>query len=503
VGSPTSSSAVADVHHSETSPHLGRITLSRVRKTVERELKLIPPEGFRLSELDGAQLPERDFVSTYYDTPDLELARSGITLRHRAEDGTRLWQLKVPHGAARIELEVAGPPARPPSELLALLAAHLRGAQPVKVARLRTRRKVLRLEGAEIVEDSVAVLDGQRVLARFRELEIELTGGDEETLRGLRKLLEGAGAQPSDLVPKLFRALGVSEAEAEPVPDETPAGRLRTALVEQGRKLLDHDPGTRLGADPENLHQMRVATRRARAFLRAARALLDRGWADDLRAELGWLGSVLGPARDLDVLVERAREDVARLGKNREPLVEFVASLEREREEVRAAVVAALSEDRYFALLDRLEGVNPRLAPPAESGTTTTTTLADLWWKEFKRTRKAFKSLGSGSTDEELHAARIRVKRARYAAELAAPELGRRGEKFVDAAKDLQDVLGEHQDSIVAEQRLLAWAGDRPSAEDDAVQRLVEQERARRKKARADWPSAWAKLERRGRKARA
>ncbi len=66
------------------------------------------------------------------------------------------------------------------------------------------------------------------------------------------------------------------------------------------------------------------------------------------------------------------------------------------------------------------------------------------------------------SSDEELHAARIRVKRVRYAAELASHELGKDGKRVVEAARDLQDVLGEHQDGTVAEERIRAWASTRP-----------------------------------------
>ena len=56
---------------------------------------------------------------------------------------------------------------------------------------------------------------------------------------------------------------------------------------------------------------MRVAIRRMRAALKAARSLLDRTWADELRAELGWLGRALGPVRDADVLIERIRNQAA------------------------------------------------------------------------------------------------------------------------------------------------------------------------------------------------
>ena len=71
-----------------------------MREHLERESKLHPDDGFRLADLGPLQ-PPRVFTSTYHDTPDLRLARHGITLRHRIEDGTRLWQLKIPTGAAK------------------------------------------------------------------------------------------------------------------------------------------------------------------------------------------------------------------------------------------------------------------------------------------------------------------------------------------------------------------------------------------------------------------
>ena len=78
-------------------------------------------------------------------------------------------------------------------------------------------------------------------------------------------------------------------------------------IAVQVGELIAHDPGTRLGDDPEELHQARVATRRLRAVLRAARPLLDPGWTESLRAELSWLGGALGPVRDLDVLLDHLR----------------------------------------------------------------------------------------------------------------------------------------------------------------------------------------------------
>ena len=90
------------------------------------------------------------------------------------------------------------------------------------------------------------------------------------------------------------------------------------------------------------------------------------------------------------------------------------------------------------------------------------------------------------------------MKRARYAAELAAHELGRSGSRFVAAAKDVQDVLGEHQDAAVAEERLGAWA-DAGHAGETAT-RLVELQEERKAKARAAWPDAWKTLRRAGKR---
>lgn len=469
---------------------------SSVRESVEKELKLAPGDGFVMPPL-GDSLPTRVFVSTYHDAADLRLARRGITFRHRLEDGAGLWQLKLPHGVHRIELEQAGPPARPPLELTSLLTAHLRGCALVPVARLRTRREVMRALGAEIVEDNVTVLDGVRVARRFRELEVELIEGGEESLRRLAKELRRAGAETRPLRPKLLQALDLAEPPGPiAIPkDATPQAAVALALTEQLRRILLHDPGTRLGHDPEELHQLRVATRRARAVLRAARPVVDSAWADGLRAELGWLGGALGPARDADVLLAAMLAEVAALGEDAGAAPGLIALLEAERTERRSAVVEALSSDRYLALLDTLEAVGPQAVPHGGKGT-----LRTVWAAELRRTRRAADTLAETSPDEELHAFRIRVKRLRYATELAAHELGRaRADAVVREAKRLQDTLGEHQDSVVAEERVRAWSAADATGRLVAG-RLIERARERRAQARASWSDEWRRLERRARR---
>ncbi len=452
-----------------------------IRETVEREVKLSAGEAFRLPELGGEAIEPRLFVSTYHDTADHRLARRGITLRHRLENGKALWQLKLPQGRSRLELEAPGAPAAPPEDLLSLLSGHLRGESLQPIARLRTRREGIRADGAEIVHDSVAVLDHQRVTRSFEELEVELLDGDEKTLRRLEKALRRAGAGDGESRPKVFQALDLDfQAERDvPVEDGWPAGTLRAQLGEQAERVLAHDPGTRLGTDPKELHRMRVATRRLRAFLRAGGELLDPEWADPLRSELRWLGGVLGPVRDLDVLIDRLAAGVETLGSDGIEGHKLVQTLERERRRARRVLQSALESGRYFALLDALD--RPARTVAEEP------TLPQIHAAEHKKLRKAVGALGPGSPDDELHEARIKVKRARYAAEL----LGDSG--YVKAAKVLQDVLGEHQDAVVAEERLRALAAKQP-AWATAAGRLIERERQRAAQGRAEWGAAWKRL---------
>jgi CHAD domain-containing protein len=260
--------------------------------------------------------------------------------------------------------------------------------------------------------------------------------------------------------------------------------------------MLSHDPGTRLGSDPEDLHQLRVATRRLRAFLRSARPLLDDSPTEQLRAELAWLGGVLGPARDLDVLVERFSSELPELGVYADAARGLVTALGERRGLARAALLDVLASTRYFALLDACAAFADD--PPAGQGKTT---LAAIWWAEAKRLRRAVEALGDDPSDDALHKVRIGVKRARYAAELAEHELGKRGAKFVARAKTAQDVLGAHQDGFVAEAEIRAWANGNAELQVGA-DALVERERQRRSEARSAWPTAWQRLEKAARRAR-
>ena len=471
-------------------------------ETHERELKLQPGPGFELPE--GRKPRTRTFTSTYYDTKDRRLAAVGITLRRRIENRKTLWQLKLPLASGRRELEVAAGPGAIPREFVELLPAVTRGRDLKEAAKLRTRRTSVEVHQdgavAEVALDNVTVLDGRRVRDRFDELEIELLEGDDDGLARIGKGLRRAGASEGEWLPKLFRALGIEPPhDARIASGAPPLDHLARMLGLQYEAILQHDPGTRLGADSEDLHKFRVATRRLRALLRAARPLLDYEWAEGLRSELSWLGSELGPVRDLDVMLEHLRAEVAELPR-REAAAgrRLVRALQNEHGEARAGMLEALASSRYFALLDRVESAarEPRAGGVQETG------LREIASAEFRRLRKAVRRLPPDYTDDELHRVRIKTKRARYAAELAERAVGKKATAFVDRAKDLQDVIGEHQDAIVAEGRIrsvLGSAGGTSTA--FAAGLLVERQRARRRAAREEWPRAWKKLERSGARA--
>jgi CHAD domain-containing protein len=305
------------------------------------------------------------------------------------------------------------------------------------------------------------------------------------------------GDAPSGQVAELLRGILGGE-PVLPVPErrhDADVARLQEMIWRERRSILAHDPGTRLGADPENLHQLRVATRRIRAFLRVARRHVEPDWAEETRRLLGELGRSLGPVRDLDVLLENLRRDVSRLPDAERPTAEkLLGQLEDERTRLRGELVQVLDGRSYVHILERLQRpLHPSAERPRRS-------LAQLAEREVRRLARRVDRLGDAPTDEELHRIRIRVKRVRYALELAVPDADKRTRRMIRAAKRLQDVLGEHQDAAVAEERIrsLAEGSEPPVA--FVAGRLSQQQSQRRQELRRQFPRSWRRLRRAGRK---
>jgi CHAD domain-containing protein len=304
-----------------------------------------------------------------------------------------------------------------------------------------------------------------------------------------------AGLAPPGEIARLIEGVvaGKELVPAPPASSDPGAMRLREMIEAQRQALLIHDPGARLGDDSENLHQHRVAARRTRAFLRAARAYVDPVWRRSLAGSLGELGEATGPVRDLDVLLEHVRAELDGLDEpDRAAGGVLAATLELELEAARRRLLGALNSDAYRSLLSRLR-LPPRLAPEADA-----VPLERIARKEFRRLSRVVDRLGGHPDEAAVHRLRIALKRARYVAELSAPA-GKAGRRFLADARALQTLLGEHQDAVVAEQRLrAATVVDLRSAAAFVAGRLAERQRARRARVREQLPAAWKRLRKSG-----
>jgi CHAD domain-containing protein len=483
---------------------------------LEREVKLAAPPAFSLPDLEdlaaavqASPVDERRLETVYYDTPDLRLARWGANLRVRQGEG---WTLKLPStsegpGLIRRELEFAGDGNRPPDAAVALVIAYVRRATLVPVASLSTVRRRVQLtnrEGtvlAEVVDDDVSVIQGLRVQSRFREVEVELRDpSGDRLLDPILARLRGAGAGAEDQASKLVRALGAratAAPEVDPltlVPSSTAGEVIRHTIAVSVASLMRHDPGVRLGDDPEDVHRARVATRRLRSQLRTFRGLLDPEWTTNLRNDLRWLGSGLGAVRDKQVMAQRLRRHIVTLADEDAPIVaELSDELQAESEEARARLVLDMRSDRYVDLLERLVDASRSPALTTEADRPAATALAPLAQRDWKTLRKAVGRLPKSPDGAELHRVRILAKRTRYAAEAAEPIAGKKAARFAEAATALQDVLGDHQDSITA-QRWLRGAGQGARAFVAGQLSAIEGQSAARD--RAGWPRVWKKLDR-------
>ena len=487
--------------------------------SVEREVKLAASPTFRMPPLDdlGDDVlvvpydPAR-LETVYFDTSDLRLARWGISLRHRQGQG---WTVKLPPEddavmLIRGEFEFPGEDLNSPSgEAVDLIRAYVRTATLGPVVKLRTiRRKTQLLDFddhglGEVVDDEVSVLAGRRIAARFRELEIEITedtpaGLLDEVLRRLRE----AGAGATDPTTKYVRALGPLALEPPELRvrelrrDSTVAAVLSRALSRSAIHLMRSDVVMRLDADPEGVHQARVASRRMRSDLRTFRTALDPTWVEPLRAELRWLGTVLGEARDADVMLDRVRGRAETIPPPEAPGVAgVIEGLEHRRKEAHVALIEALRTDRYYALLDRVVEAAEAPGVLSDADVQARVIARDLLRGPWRHLRQAVRSAGKHPSDVELHTIRIRAKRVRYAADTLAQLMGRGARSFAEAAAGLQVVLGEHNDAVVAAAWLRAWAADHRSGDAAfAAGMLAGIERAAAIAARDHWRKAWKLL---------
>ncbi|KRF07576.1 hypothetical protein ASG88_01720 [Nocardioides sp. Soil777] len=444
------------------------------QREVERKYDVDPDAV--VPDLPGAVEPvEHDLVATYYDTPDLRLQAAGITLRRRTGGVDEGWHLKLPgKDDARVEVHAPIGSDVVPPPLLERVRGHLRDVEAVPVARLSTRRSVRR-----IVEDGVVVAElcDDRVRAEalpvvageglttdaWREWELELVEGGRAVFGALDPVLRSAGASPATRASKVARILAdrlpVDGWRRHSATGATTVGEVCLGyLAAQLDRLLEQDRELRSGRVDEPVHQIRVAARRLRSALATFRPLVTKdaaGTADALREELRWLGSSLGDARDLTVL--RGRLDA--LLRDDDPTTvatrRHVDAVLTDDHRVALADAARVLDDvRYFRLLDGLEEFlteapfTSRAERPARRALTS---MLRVEVKRFRRrARRVEQAPDEPSQDRALHDVRKAAKRLRYAAEAAAPVLGVGADELAARAEAVQEVLGEHQDTVVS-----------------------------------------------------
>ena len=256
-----------------------------------------------------------------------------------------------------------------------------------------------------------------------------------------------------------------------PLTRHSPAAEVVLAYVgDQVAAIARYDPLVHRD-EPDAVHQLRVATRRARSALQAFGTIIDREATRPLCAELKWLAAALGQARDTEVMLDLLRASLAAIPPSliAGPVdARIAARFTAELAQADKTALAALDGRRYRRLRDDLDLLltRPPLTPLAghEAGEG----LARPVRRAGRRLLAALAAVPEAQErDAALHEARKAAKRARYAAEAAVPALGAAASRQAAAAKELQQVLGDHHDSVVARAVLLDLAEKARQAGED------------------------------------
>ncbi len=443
-----------------------------------------------LSAVITVAKPAERLVDTYFDTADWRMGRSGHVLRVRNRGGRGEVTLKgiaQSDSGLRRRLEVTEPlPAGgvgalgidgPVGWRLRALAGK-RALQPILEVRTRRRPFDLRVSGEAVAEaaldETTIVVGSVSQPVRLQRVEVEVQPEWVDRFPALVETLRReCGLQPAAL--SKFEAGLLAAGLRVPAPpelgpvsyDANPSvGEVAFAVLRRNfAAVLGHETGTRLGEDAEELHDMRVATRRTRGAL----ALFENALpvrARHIRTELGWLADALGAVRDLDVQLGRVdewRRDVPE--EDRAALADLAALLGREREEARKTLLACLDSARYERMVASFTTML-RQGPSRRSATARApaeTIMPDLIEALHRSTTKAARRARRSGDPADFHRTRIRIKRLRYALEFVSEIYERRTARYLRHVVKLQDGLGLMQDARVAAARLHELATARGS----------------------------------------
>ncbi len=484
------------------------------------------PEDFVLGSTKSEAI-----VDVYYETADWRLVRAGYALRLRTVGNRREVTLKhvgAPDATPRRRRELTTvvdlsdadvAPARMLERVGGPLAdriAAITGAHPVHaLVELRTGRRVApilrhgRVLGELALDVTQVVGDDGSPAARLYRVEVELAPGvlDAELEPFVTGIGTSAALKPAthskldealrarDLVPVLTPDLGPTEVDETMVTGAVALAALRRSFA----ALLEHEPGTRVGDDPEALHQMRVATRRLRATL----AL----FADVLpvrivayRGTIGWLADALGSVRDLDVQLARLegwRTEMT--SRDADALETLVALLRRRRLVARRTLLRVLDCPRYDRFVARFATLLRTARPRGDARLSIVATAPALIRKRMRRMREAADAITESSPPPAYHAVRILCKKLRYALEAHADVYGTPLARVVDAVAKLQKLLGRHQDSEVAVAQLRALSERRgskrlPSHAVFVIGKIAERYEREARRLRRRFPKRYARV---------
>ncbi len=476
-------------------------------RPVERWLAQLPLRGDGASGLPPlaalARAPMR-LHDRYLDTEDFRIRQAGLVLRIRRrgrQDEATLRPFSHPdtartpgHDITQV-LVTAGHDGFGVTGPVGSRVHAVIGRRPLhQVLEVRTRRRSFSLRAggehvAELTLDDtiIAVGDGgrpvplRRVRIRIPTVDLDAYGGIVGELRtscGLRT------AQLTKFDTGLL-ALGVPppgppDLGPTAVSPASTLGDLAFAVIRrQLVTLASREPGTRLGEDPEELHDMRVATRRLRAALELFADVLP-ARAQVLRSELGWLAGVLGSVRDLDVQLERMDEmqrwaepwaDHLHAASGSplapgsvpgplSPLESFRRLLERDRAARRRDLLDTLDSPRWERLWSGLATMarqGPARRSPAARAPAVVT-VPGLVTASHRSVMRAARRADRSGIAEDFHRLRIRCKRLRYMLEFTSELYAGRPERLIRRMAGLQNKLGLMQDAEVATLRLMAAA---------------------------------------------
>lgn len=308
-------------------------------------------------------------------------------------------------------------------------------------------------------------------------------------------------AAPDEQLPALPPITDAPEINNLPTlaPGEQPfAESARRSLRRHFEKMLAREAEVRSGEDPEDVHQMRVATRRLRASLQVVAPVFEEKRVRQFRRKLRATADVLGNVRDADVFLEHLRAYRETLKSPRKAsLDDLIAAVEAERAVARTALLVELDTKRYRRFKHEVarflttygEGV---VAQAEHGGPLRLRDLAgSLVWRRYEDLR-SFEVIFPGAPDEQLHEMRIAGKRLRYTLEFFADALGDEVDACLKPLADLQEALGSLQDSVVARERIERLGmSNTPGARAYLARREAERTRMLRQ-----LPTRWSRVER-------